>query len=153
MKPSVIILAAVMIMVGGAGWGQDVRGQTRLGTYICIVNKIDGDGGLAGLWINGRLRYNADEGTMDGTFDPAGDLAPAGQLNPYARLFSRLRVSTGPWAGNHLTAVQFDPADPPNVRPVVVWFQIRNMTGKSAVKFKIFNSAIGAIASGTCRSQ
>lgn len=122
----------------------------QLGRFTCRVERIHGDDGLGALWANARLLYDADAGTLDGSFDPDGELGKAGILRAPKRLFSRLRIETGPWDRNNLTAVQYESADPPNVRPLVAWLMIKTLDNPSFPRFQFFSNNIRAVVTGKC---
>ena len=121
-----------------------------LSRYSCKVENIHGEDALGMLWANARLTYDADAGVLDGSFDPDGELAKAGIQLPPGRLFSRLKVETGPWEQNNLTAVQYDPADPPNVRPIVAWIMIETLEDPNFPRFQFFSNTIRVLITGKC---
>ncbi len=117
-----------------------------LSRYSCQVENIHGEDTLGMLWANAKLTYDADAGVLDGSFDP--DVL--GIQLPPKRLFSRLKVETGPWEQNNLTAVQYDPADPPNVRPIVAWIMIETLEDPNFPRFQFFSNSIRVLITGRC---
>lgn len=87
---------------------------------------------------------------VDGSFDPDGELARAGGPLAPKRLFSHLLIETGPWDRNNLTAVQYESADPPNVRPLVAWLMIESLDNPDFPRFQFFSNTIRVVVTGKC---
>jgi hypothetical protein len=142
-----IFVAALALVSTVAGMPAKGGG---LGRFACQAERVYGEDGLGKLWANARLIYDADGGTLQGSFDPDGQFAKAGIQLPPEHLFSRLKVETGPWEMNHLTAVQYDSAELPNVQPIVAWLMIETLDEPNFPRFQFFSNTIRAVVTGKC---
>ena len=121
------------------------------GRYRCQVEEVYGVDELGKTWKKGDLFYDADAGTLDGSFDPGGHLDKEGLRVPPGRLFSRLKVETPPSKVNNLVAVQYDPATTPGFqRPIVAWLMLQTMDSTMTPRFQFFSNTIRGIAVGRC---
>jgi hypothetical protein len=120
-------------------------GANQYGTYTCIVHEVHGNDYFAEEWLGARLIFDADKGVLDAIKDP---------VLPYTRMFSRLKVVSGPWFQNHLHAVQYDPVgfggDDGNITPVVAWLMIKVLDDPEFPEFTFFSTGIRSIATGSC---
>jgi len=123
----------------------------EFGQYRCQVEKVHGIWEVGKLWENGDLLFDADAGTLDGSFDPDAALEKKGIRLPRGRLFSRLKVETPPSKLNNLIAVQYDHANPPEFqRPIVAWLMLETMDSATTPRFQFFSNTIRSIAIGRC---
>lgn len=127
-----------------------ITSATEFGRYVCRVEKTHGTDALGRAWEGGKLIYDADAGTLDGSFDPGGHLAKQGIELPLKRLFSRLKVETPPSTVNNLVAVQYEPADGENIRPVVAWLMLETLDDRFRPRFKFFSNTIRVVVEGRC---
>lgn len=138
----IAIAATLVVCTSGAAQ------PAHLGTYRCEVQQIHGDDELGRLWADAILTFDADLGLLYGTFAVWG-IEPSDSTP--RRLFSRLRIVTGPWQNNHLTAVQYDAVGAGNVRPILAWLQLETLDDPDSPRFSFFSNTIRVIAAGTCQ--
>jgi hypothetical protein len=125
-------------------------GAQELGRYRCQVKEVYGIDELGNLWKNADLLFDADAGTLDGSFDPSGDLGKEGLRMPAKRLFSRLKVQTPPSKLNNLHAVQYDPAPDRMSKPIVAWIMIETLDSPVTPRFQLFSTTFRSVAVGRC---
>ena len=146
MKRLSIVFAALILVLASHSFADE-----RLGRYRCQVNEVYGVDELGKFWKNGDLLYDADAGTLDGSFDPGGHLEKEGIRIPSGRLFSRLKVDTVPSKVNNLAAIQYDPAATPgSQRAIVAWLMLETMESAVTPRFQFFSNTIRGVAVGRC---
>ncbi len=142
------VIALITIVLGPL---PSAAGQ--LGRYRCQVEDVYGIDELATLWKNADLLYDADAGTLHGSFDPSGNLEKNRLRVPPGLLFSRLKVETPPSKVNNLQAVQYDPATNAVFKPVVAWLMLETLDSTLTPRFQFFSNMIRGIAVGGCVRQ
>jgi len=119
--------------------------------YLCDVEKIHNEDSLGILWKNAKLRYDLAAGTLDGSFDPNGELAKENITLPFQTIFSRLKMKTAPSKENNLHSIQYDKVGyNGNVRPIVAWLTIETLNEKISPNFIFFSTTIETTLEGKC---
>ena len=142
-RAGVFVLMVVFLVPAAAS-------AARLGTYTCQVETVYGKDFLGWTWKGAKLVYDADSGTLCGSFDPFGERGESRRSN-LSRVFSRLHVETLPSAENNLVAVQYDRAGERGyIRPIVAWLMIETLGDQDRSGFQFFSNTIRAIVEGEC---
>lgn len=154
MKRAILLLPLIWVSIGlpQFAFAEALAGAAQLGRYACRVDEVYGTDELGKRWKNARLIYDADAGTLEGSFDPWGELTKKGmELPPERRLFSRLKVETVPSSVNNLIAVQYDPVGyRANIRPMVAWLMLETLGDPIRPRFKFFSNTIRVVTEGRC---
>ena len=146
LSPILAVVLMVLVEPTEAQIDRRPQGNNSLGVFVCTVDEVFRGDELARAYEGAILTYDADKGTLDGSFLILGERAPS------KRLFSRLKVETGPWYLNHIHAVQYDPVAPPTITPVVAWLMIEVLDDPETPSFKFFSTGIRSVAAGDCAS-
>ena len=146
LSPILAVVLMVLVEPTEAQIDRRPQGNNSLGVFVCTVDEVFRGDELARAYEGAILTYDADKGTLDGSFLILGEPTPS------RRLFSRLKVETGTWHLNNLHAVQYDPATPPNITPVIAWLMIEMLDDPETPSFKFFSSGIRTMATGGCIS-
>ena len=118
----------------------------EFGRYRCKAEEVFTTDKIGKTWENAELFYDADAGTLDGSFDLKND----GLRSPPSRLFSLLKVETPPSGVQNLHAVQFKPAGNKFYVPIVAWLMIETIDSAVAPRFQFFSSGLRGLATGRC---
>jgi hypothetical protein len=120
------------------------------GRYSCSVENIYGDYDLGKTWEHAKLIFDANAGVLYASLY-IEYLQPGQQFLPLTRMFSRLKVVIPPSRGDgDLHAVQYDPVESLDYRPVVAWLMLETHDNPRAPRFRFFSTTIQSVAVGQC---
>ena len=127
--------------------------EPQYGVFLCNVEKYYGDYFLGRTWLHAQLIYDADAGTLDGSFDPTGELRPKGLAPEFKLMFSHLPVQTPPSSVNNLNAAQYVPAATPSHRPIIAWLMLETLQDSEDPPFQFLSNSIRGLVTGRCHRK